>query len=150
MIYRLLSGATSIHHFSKSTWSVSGTSLSRLLSSVQHNNLGVWIPVSCFRPFSPVWSSLILCTERERKTACWSEEEREVFLCHTLSGLLSLFTLRLGNSFRFSRISCRQTEHRECQDYTQCAAASLLFLHKDYKNHQLTFVSLFCTWKLEC
>lgn len=64
---------------------------------------------SRFQPFSRSESSPL--SRRDRPDVETKKgEERGVFLCQTLSGLLSLFTLRLGNSFRFSRISCRERE----------------------------------------
>lgn len=58
---------------------------------------------SCLEPF--------LSSRLSRRGGVEVGEEREDFIFHTRSGLLSLFTLRLGNSLRFSRISCRKMGH---------------------------------------
>lgn len=81
--------------------------LSLCLRLAQHVQPGLQIPISTRCPKSE--SSAILSTEQERTAGCGFEETRRV--CHTRSGLLSLFSLRLGNSFRFNRISCREREY---------------------------------------
>lgn len=72
-----------------------------------------------FPPSPSGLDPLLSSTLSRRGGAEVEEEEREIFLFHTRSGLLSLFTLRLGNSFRFSRISCRKRGHGKISNCMQ-------------------------------
>ena len=64
---------------------------------------------SRFHPVPRSESSLLSRRERVEGAEVQRGEGRPAFF-HTRSGLLSVFTLRLGNSFRFSRISCKERE----------------------------------------